>query len=289
MLIVCDGGSTKADWKILADDGSVISRNTQGFNPNYNAIEAVEALLKSEFGSLLAADQKGTLYYYGAGCSDKKRCSAMAAALATCFRSFQIEVHTDMLGAARATCGKKPGIACILGTGSNSMLYDGHGQADQVANLGFLLGDEGSGAQIGKRIIQSYFYREMPQELVPLMHTACPGGREEMLDKVYKSAGVPAAYLATFASLFASQTDHPFIRNIFRENFLEFLKRHVLKYEKHQELPVNFAGSIAFYHQEILKEALQSLKLRPGQIVQKPIAGLFEYHLSFLSEQKDIS
>ncbi|MEY3367079.1 MAG: hypothetical protein RI973_234 [Bacteroidota bacterium] len=285
MLIVCDGGSTKADWKILADNGSVISRTTHGFNPNYNAIEAVEALLKREFGSLLASDQKGTLYYYGAGCSDEKRCNAVAAALATFFRSFQIEVNTDMLGAARATCGKNPGIACILGTGSNSMLYDGCGQSDQVANLGFLLGDEGSGAQIGKRIIQSYFYREMPQELVPLMQTACPGGREEMLDKVYKSGGVPAAYLATFASLFASQTDHPFIRNIFRENFLEFLKRHVLKYEKHQEMPVNFAGSIAFYHQEILVEALLSLKLRPGQIVQKPIAGLFGYHLSFLSEQ----
>jgi hypothetical protein len=285
MLIVCDGGSTKADWKILTDDGSVIYLTTTGFNPNYNALEAVKSMLKKEFSRFLTPPQEGTLYFYGAGCSDEKRCRTMKAVLATCFNAFHIEVNTDMLGAARATCGKNPGIACILGTGSNSMLYDGREQADQVANLGFLLGDEGGGAQIGKRFIQSYFYREMPVEFVPLMQDACPGGREEMLDKVYNRDGIPAAYLASFASLFSDYTSHPFVRSIFRDSFLEFLQCHVLKYAQHRELPVNFAGSIAYYHREILLEALSLLQLQPGQIVQKPIPGLFEYHLDILSEK----
>ena len=279
MLAVCDGGSTKADWKIWTNDGELVHIATTGFNPNYNTRQQIAAIVQNELAVKFGTRTPDAIFYYGAGCSDASRKQVVADALSRVFNQSKIEVNTDLLAAARATCGDQPGIVCILGTGSNSVLYDGKNEIDNVTNLGFLLGDEGSGSQMGKKLVQAYFYREMPEELHPAMEQACPNGRKDILDKVYHSNVVPAAYLASFVQLFSSHLEHPFIRKLFRDCFIEFLTRHVCKYENHQNLPVNSVGSVGFYCKNILQEATDELNLHLGNVVKKPALNLLNYHL----------
>lgn len=280
MLAVCDGGSTKADWKFVSDKGEISDYTTTGFNPNYNTGEQITSFVKHELGNKLNTAAVQAVYYYGAGCWDPGRRKIVADALVKVFTGAKIEVSHDMLAAARATCGNEPGISCILGTGSNSVLYDGTKEIDHVTNLGFLLGDEGSGAQIGKKLVQAYFYREMPEELHPVIEQICPNGRKEILDKVYHSNIVPAAYLASFVRVFAGHFEHPFVKQVFKDCFHEFLTRHVCKYENHHTLPVHFVGSIAWHCKNILQESMDELNLQTGRILHKPILNLLNYHLN---------
>jgi N-acetylglucosamine kinase-like BadF-type ATPase len=277
MLAVCDGGSTKADWKVRLDDGLEKSVTTTGFNPNYISGEEISKLIKSEMSMQEWSTLSGRVYYYGTGCSDIKNQKIVTEALKQAFSNAEVMVGHDLLGAARATCGHEAGIVCILGTGSNSVLFDGENEIDNITNLGFLLGDEGSGAQIGKRLVQAYFYREMPKELHPLMEQACPEGRKTILEKIY-GGGIPAAYLATYVKLFAPQRDHPFVRDLIKSCFNEFLTRHVCKYKTEKPVPVHFVGSVAFHFQDILLEALTENKLIPGIFIKRPIDNLLTFH-----------
>lgn len=285
MLAVCDGGSTKADWKISTEKGEPVEITTTGFNPNYHTAEQITSIVQQELAPYLDTSVVDEVFYYGAGCWDAGPREVVSKALRQFFTQAKIEVSHDLLAAARATCGNDAGIVCILGTGSNSMLYDGRQETDHVTNLGFLLGDEGSGSQIGKKIVQAYFYREMPEDLQPIMLKACPNGRQDIMKSVYHGKGAPAAYLATYVSLFAGHFRHPFVKQIIGECFMEFLTRHVCKYENHLSLPVHFVGSVAYHCSDILKEALQNLGLHLGQVLHKPALNLFNFHLSTKKNQ----
>ncbi len=281
MLIIADVGATKADWVVVKDGGEQQAISTTGFSPNYVAGDKISEIIRHELVEKLPFEINGQVFYYGTGCWDTGRRQVVIDAIQRELPKATINVSHDLLAAARATCGHQPGIACILGTGSNSVLYDGEHEADNVTNLGFLLGDEGSGAQIGKMFLQAYFYREMPVELHPIIEQVCPNGRKDILDKVY-SGGIPAAYLASFTQLFADHQDHHFVRKIVKQSFNEFLTRHVAKYKNHETLPVSFVGSVAYHFQGILKEALHELDLHAGVFVQKPIGNLVKYHLGTL-------
>lgn len=284
MLIIADGGATKADWIIVKDNGEQELISTTGFNPNYVSGERIAEIIADELAGKLPFEITGAVYYYGTGCWDKGRNRIVQEAIAKVLTQAKVVVHHDLLAAARATCGHRPGIACILGTGSNSVLYDGEKEVDNVTNLGFLLGDEGSGAQIGKALVQAFFYREMPEELQPIMDKVCPNGRKDILDKVY-SGGIPAAYLASFTQLFTEHQAHPFVRGLVKKCFNEFLTRHVCKYENHESLPVCFVGSVAHYFRDILHEALSELGLTLGPVVKKPINNLVDFHLELATQK----
>jgi N-acetylglucosamine kinase-like BadF-type ATPase len=278
MLIIADGGSTKTDWRITGDDGQVISATSTGFNPNYNDAAGIMALIKKGLKHEIPADASGTIYYYGAGCWDEGRAALVQKAFNQVFPKFVTHVSHDILAAALATCGNQPGIACILGTGSNSVLFDGLKVVDNVTNLGFLLGDEGSGSQIGRKLVKSYFYREMPAELHPVIEAQCPAGRKEILDRIYEGP-MPAAYLASFAHHFSKHQKHPFVKELIKSCFEEFVVRHVCKYENHENLPIHFIGSVAYHFQTILQEVLRKHGLKQGHILMKPIGNLLKYHL----------
>ncbi len=278
MITISDGGATKADWVIVKDNGEQVAVTTTGFNPNYVSAERISEIIQTELVEKLPFEITGDVFYYGTGCWDKGRNAIVREAIAARLPQANVTVHHDLLGAARATCGHEPGICCILGTGSNSVLYDGEHEVDNVTNLGFLLGDEGSGAQIGKAFVQAFFYREMPAELHPIMEKACPNGRKDILDKVY-SGGIPAAYLASFTQLFTEHQQHPFVRALVKKSFNEFLTRHVCKYKNHETLRVSFVGSVGYHFQGILKEALEDLGLNAGVFIKKPIGNLVNYHL----------
>ncbi len=277
MILVADSGSTKADWVLLEGEDSVRMAHTRGFNPNYHSEETISRALTKELAPQMPTDAVSEIWYYGSGCWDPERKEAIARPLRRLFPNAVVHIEHDLLGAARATCGHEPGIACILGTGSNSCLYDGRREVDNVTNLGFLLGDEGSGSHLGKELLRCWFYRELPTHLVKELEAMVPGGRKEVLDHIYRNEA-PAVYLASFARFLGTHQQDPYVRKLVIACFDEFLVRHVCKYEGHDRLPVHFVGSVAWHFRELLQAALVARGLKPGVIDRKPIERLVQFH-----------
>jgi glucosamine kinase len=278
MLIIVDSGSTKADWQILHADGSRELHATIGFNPFFVNEDDVETELKKEFVKKVAVDQAQWVYFYGAGCSDKMRCDIIKRGLERIFtNATTVEVEHDLLASARASCGTKAGIACIIGTGSNTCLYDGKDVTDNVSNLGYLLGDEGSGSHLGKLLIRAYFYREMPDDIQAIFEGKYGSNKREFLNKMYANGA--NVYLASFATFFSENRQHFYIQKLAAEAFTELVQRHVLKYEGCHHIPINFVGSVAYHFKDILKVVLDEHDLNMGTIIRKPIDALVDYHL----------
>ncbi len=279
MIIVADSGSTKADWAVVTPEGSHRIVVTMGFNPVYHQ----EALIYEETYKALEdtveTESVKELYYYGTGCWDNEKKSVIAGAMARIFPKAQIQVHHDLLGAARAACGNQAGIACIIGTGSNSCLFDGDQIQDNVTNLGYFIGDEGSGAFLGKELIKAYFYRELPKSLFYEFEQKVPGGKAEILENVYRKP-TPNVYLATFTKFLGEHRAHPFIQKLLYRSFEEFIDRHARKYKSHLSLPVSFVGSVAYYFKEFIEAVLQERSMIVGNFVKKPIDSLVDFHTS---------
>lgn len=278
MIIVVDSGSSKADWRIIGDQTS-FSLSTMGFNPVFHAEELIHTEVNKAFENKSFLDQVQQIFFYCAGGWDVKRKNVISNALGRIFVNADIRVEHDLLGAARAACARDAGITCILGTGSNSCLYDGEEVIDNITNLGFMLGDEGSGTFLGKKLIRAYFYRELPQDLVEQFDIVYPGGKSEILDKVYGKE-TPNVYLASFVPFFATHRDHIFIQKLLYASFEEFVDRHVRKYKNHISLPVHFIGSVAYHFQDFIKVVLEERAMQCGSFIQKPIDSLADFHTS---------
>ncbi|MEM9919022.1 MAG: hypothetical protein AAF990_13055 [Bacteroidota bacterium] len=278
MIVVVDSGSTKADWHFIASEGNIQLRSTRGFNPFLHPTEEIyEAVMKAFIGEV-EFNTIQEIHYYGAGCSDAYRCSIVSKALEGVFQNAKVIVEHDLLAAARASLGDQPGIACILGTGSNSCSYDGKKVLDNITNLGHILGDEGSGCHLGKALITSYFYREMPKELADAFEVSYTNNKRTILNNIYSER--PNVYLASFSRFIGEHRSHPFIRKLLHTSFDEFIRRHVLKYESFTQYSVSFVGSIAHHFTTELAEELQAHGLKLGNVVQKPINNLTSYHIS---------
>lgn len=279
MQLIADSGSTKADWALLSPDKSVRYIHTQGFNPVVHPRELFQDEVHKLAHDLLPGVSPTEVHYYGAGCWDYSRKKVISGVLGEAYPKAKIIVMHDLLGAARAACGHAPGIACILGTGSNTCLYDGTDVIDNVTNLGFMLGDEGSGSHLGKAFLRSYFYRELDDELNQAFEEWTTMDKSTVLDKVYDTE-LPNTYLASFTRFMGEHKEHPLIQKIVFNSFAEFLDRHVRKYDGHLKLPVHFIGSIAFHFQTTLLAALHERDLTAGRFVQKPIEALAAFHQS---------
>lgn len=282
MILVADSGGTKADWVLIKPGENDKVVTTLGYNPVVHPRDIFRGELNKLTKDLMPGVQPNVVHYYGAGCWDHRRKAVVQTELETFFPKAQIHVMHDLLAAGRATCGREAGIACILGTGSNTCLYDGNDVIDNVTNLGYLLGDEGSGSHIGKAFLRAYFYRELDDELVEAFESYTSVDRSTVLDKVYESE-VPNTYLASFTRFMGEHRGHPIIQRIILDSFGEFLDRHVRKYRGHLGLPVNFIGSIAFHFKQILVAALHERDMNAGRFVQKPIEELADFHRSELN------
>jgi N-acetylglucosamine kinase-like BadF-type ATPase len=279
MILVVDSGSTKADWALVASDGRVIPVHTMGLNPYFHGPDRVEAELKrSEFTSLIPLNEIKELYFYGAGCPDEHFSSIMRAGLIRVFKNAKIEVHHDLLGAARATCGRMPGISGILGTGSNSCLYDGEKVVDNVTALGHVLGDDGGGVHLGRLALRAWYYRELPLELEAEFNRAWPEGKDSVLHRIYGEEG-QNVQIARFARFLIEHRDHPFAHQLIDSALREFAVRHLKKYRDWERTEVNLVGSIAELLSKEVREIFASEGLRTGRIIQKPIDRLVEFHL----------
>ncbi|WP_114781976.1 hypothetical protein [Botryobacter ruber] len=285
MILLADSGSTKTDWRVIDANSDQAQLLTTGINPHYLDAGQIYAILKNELLPNLQGFTPAVIYYYGAGCSSLERSKRVEEALHSAFPASLVQVEHDLLAAARALCGHQRGIACILGTGSNSCLYDGKNIVDSVPSLGFLMGDEGSGAYLGKMLIRAYLYRELPDELAQSLKNRYNLTKDGIMEAVYGSA-MPGTYLATFAKFIFEKRKNPAIRAMIYESFSDFFESQVCKYDGFDDVPVHFTGSVAYHFAEELRRIAKKYGLQVGSIVQSPTEGLIKYHQELLNQEK---
>lgn len=277
MVIIADCGSTKCDWLLLHGGRDQSLENTVGFSPFFHSSAEIQQILETQLAPRLKpGDTVERVWFYGTGVHDEYRANIVGSALQTVFPQAVIEVEHDLLASARATCGHQAGIACILGTGSNSCYYDGQKILDNVPSLGWLLGDEGSGTHLGKALLRAWFYRELPSDINAAFDAAHPEGMDLVKDRIYEKGA--NSYLATFTQFLAGHLEHPFVQNLVATSLGEFLDRHVSKYNGYQQVPIHFVGSIAFHFQSILESCMEERRLILGTVVRKPIYSLADFH-----------
>ncbi|MBK9396987.1 MAG: hypothetical protein IPN55_07040 [Saprospiraceae bacterium] len=275
MKIVVDCGGTKGDWRFIARDGSVTNYESRGFSPVTQSMWDLEQIIKIDLPQI--EDTVAEVHYYGTGVHSDTIIHSMTSTLSHLLKANTVNVNTDLFAACRATCQDNHGIVAILGTGSASCLYDGKEIVDKIPSLGFIAGDEGAGSMIGKKILQSYFYREMPQKIQAAFEENYTLTREEMLENIYKRPGANS-YLASFANFALTLKKEPFIHNIIIEEFDRFTLRHLSKYENDGSVKCHFVGSIAWFLKEELELSLAKFGLQLGNIIRKPIDQLVAYH-----------
>ena len=280
MVIIADCGSTKCDWLIVEGGRNQRLENTVGFSPFFHTTQEIKAILDEQLLPEIEFNRVTHVWFYGTGIHDEHRAEIVAKALRAGFPNAQVEVEHDLLAAARATCGRSAGIACILGTGSNSCYYDGGRILDNVPSLGWLLGDEGSGTHLGKALLRAWFYRELPADVQAAFEKEHPEGSTAIKDRVYEKGA--NAYLATFTKFLGEQQQHNFVRRLVADCMGEFLDRHVVKYKGYQSVPVHFVGSIAHHFQDILQGCMQERRMQLGVIVRKPIYPLADFHIKHI-------
>lgn len=281
MILIADSGSTKTDWRLIDDKKQIHQYTTQGINPYFHTAEQVSEILRSELISQLnftTFNFQFSIFFYGAGCGAEAKKEIVRTALHSCFPSSIIEVNTDLLGAARALCGSDPGIAAILGTGMNTCYYDGKNIVENIPSLGYVLGDEGSGAHLGKTFIQAYLNKEMPEDMAKRFYERFKLGKDEILDAVYKQP-LPNRFLASFSKFIYQNLKEQFVIDLVSGCFGQFFDRHVCKYPQHKKVQLRCVGSVAFYYSNILRAVAVNKGVSIDKIVETPIAGLTLYHL----------
>ncbi len=276
MILIADSGSTKTEWSLLENFEDIRTQVTSGINPFFHDTSTIIAVLNKEL--LLEKDNIDAIYFYGAGCNNPEKTKLVKDALVTVFDCTNISVASDLLGAARSLCQHKAGIACILGTGSNSCYYDGVEIVNHVSPLGYILGDEGSGAVLGKKLISDILKNQLPKDLAEKFWESYPTPPTEILNNIYRNP-FPNRYLASFTKFLAENITNTSIENIVIEEFTNFITRNLLQYPMIYTSEVNFSGSIAFYFSDQLKKALERNNLQLGTIVKSPMQGLISYHI----------
>ncbi|SHG90015.1 N-acetylglucosamine kinase [Pedobacter caeni] len=277
MILVADSGSSKTDWMGYSPE-ETISFSTQGINPYFLNAHDIFKLFSKKKEIASYAEKVKEIYFFGAGCSSPDKVEVISNGISSFFTQAYVSVEHDLIGSAYATCGDQKGLTCILGTGSNISYYDGKNVHSGSHGLGYVLGDEGSGTFFGRKLITSYLYGNMPAELSAKFAQDYQIDKETVVTNLYQKSS-PNTYLASISRFMAEHTDHPFIVNILREGFQEFVDSNIKDYANYKSLDCHFVGSIAFYYQDILREVCLNNEVRVGKIYQKPIEGIYNYIL----------
>jgi glucosamine kinase len=274
--LIADSGSTKAEWCLLNGNGRK-TVFTQGISPYFLSGAQIEDILRKELVPGLKKVQPDEVFYYGTGCSNTENVKIVKQAIKKVFPGATVQVNHDLLGAAKALCGNQKGVACILGTGSNSCYYDGKKVVKNSPGLGFILGDEGSGAYLGKKVIQYYMYKTFDADLMDRFDAKYHVTPDEILDAVYKKP-LANRYLASYTGFLAENRGHFMVENIIEDGLNDFFFNHVYKYRESWTMPINFVGSVAYGFKDVLKEMCASYELQLGIVLKNPMDGLVKYH-----------
>ena len=276
MMLIADSGSTKIDWCVILDNTPIKRIGTKGLNPFFQSEEEIQQELTH---SLLPQLPEGTIdsvYFYGAGCTPEKAPTLRRAIADSLPIVGNIKAYSDMLAAARGLCGREAGITCILGTGSNSCFYDGKEIVNHISPLGFILGDEGSGAVLGKLLVGDILKNQLSPAIKEAFLKQFDLTVPEIIDRVYRQP-FPNRFLASLSPFIAQHLEEPGIRQLVLGSFIAFLRRNVMQYD-YTQYPAHFIGSVAHCYKEILQEAAQETGIRIGKILQSPMEGLIQYH-----------
>lgn len=278
MILIADSGSTKTAWCLISGNQRVKDITTKGINPFYQTEEEIEAELKNTLCQEIGGENKiNSVYFYGAGCADSQINNKLAKTLQQVLKSDKAEVSSDMLGAARGIFKHQKGIACIMGTGSNSAYYDGNEIVKSIPAGGFIIGDEGSGAVLGKTLIADYIKNQMPENILAEFKKFYNGTYLDVVNHVYKQP-FPNRWLANFTKFMYEKREDDYIHNMIVNSFTLFFNRNIKQFDSWENTEVGFVGSIAYYFEKELKEAAQKCEITISDIYQNPIEGLIEYH-----------
>jgi glucosamine kinase len=274
-ILIADSGSTKCEWTVV---GARKTRSyfTQGMSPYFLSAEQMEGVIEGELKKNLKQNPE-EVHFYGTGNKNPRNAKMIAKVLQQAFPGAEVSVDHDLLGAARALCQHEPGIACILGTGSNSCSYNGKKIVRNSPGLGYVLGDEGSGAYLGKKVIQYYLYGIFEKELKEKFEAKYDADAARILENVYKKP-LPNRYLASFTMFLSENRGHYMIENIIEDGINDFFYNHVSRYPESNRYPVHFTGSIAFYFKDVVLALCDAYGLTAGTILKSPMEGLVEYH-----------
>ncbi len=276
--LIADAGSTKVEWVMLDTMGNPVQRFVEeGMNALLASIDEIELAFGSVNTRLDAVQTPDEIHFYGAGCATAEICTKVEEALSKIWPDAEVHASSDLLGAARALFGHTSGIACILGTGSNSCLYNGNEIETNVPSLGYILGDEGSGAALGKRLVADAFKNHLPEVVREKFLTAYGLSLGDILDKVYRR-GAPNRFLASLVPFLKDNLWNPYVYSLVHQELTQFVKRNIAMYSGAHFLPVGFIGSIAYHFSDILRDAVSTEGYKVDKITKSPIEGLIKYH-----------
>jgi N-acetylglucosamine kinase-like BadF-type ATPase len=277
MILIADGGSTKADWILLNTSGEqVLKTRTQGLNPAVFAENLLKERIEQNTDLNSFRNKVSEVYFYGAGCGTEKPTLLLKSIFESFFTNAKVEVKEDTYAAAYAVTNE-PGMVCILGTGSNSCYFDGENVDVRIESLGYILMDEASGNYFGKKLIRDYYYKKMPADIAKMFEEQFNLDADTIKRSIYKEEN-PNTYLAHFAEFMLKNKRTLYFNKILHKGVKEFFKNKVLPYKEADKVPVHFVGSIAYFARDIIEDVARYYLVNLGNIVRRPIDGLIEYH-----------
>lgn len=277
MILIADSGSTKTEWKIIENGKAGDSFFSTGINPFFLSEDEIYKLLRAEIPAIEGKEFSG-IYFYGTGCNSVAKENVVKNAIERFVKGESIFVGSDLVAAARSLCLNEPGIACIMGTGSNSCYYDGKKIVSNVSPLGYILGDEGGGAVLGRKLVSAVLKKQVPQTVTEKFFTTYNITAAEILENVYMRP-FPNRFLGQFARFISDNINIPELQKIVVSSFEEFITRNILQYPQSKSLPVHFTGSIAWHFRSFLEDCLKRYNLTPGHFSLTPMENLIKYHL----------
>ena len=274
-VLIADSGFTKTDWRVIDEKGGISQARTAGINPYYQTDEEMLHEIQKLYSQV--PDHIDQIYYYGTGCSSGTNRQKISGLLKGYYPHADIDVNHDLLAAARSLCGNQPGIACIIGTGTNSCLYDGEKITDNIPSLGWAIADEGGGTYLGKTLLTDYYRKDMPHHLRLIFKDRFELSKDDFLSAIYQEP-MPGRFLAGFAKFISEYLKDPYMYQLVYNAFTTFFTKNIAKYEGYRELPVHFTGSVSYYFGSVLRKAATDQSIHIRHITEHPIAGLTLFH-----------
>jgi N-acetylglucosamine kinase-like BadF-type ATPase len=274
--LIADSGATNCQWTLVQNKKHHLVR-TIGMSPYFLSTESMIEILQKAFAKKINPNQIQAVYFYGTGLSNPSNVTSLKKALKTVFPKAKLDIQTDLVAAARATCQQQKGIACIMGTGSNTGFYNGKKITKNSPGLGYVLGDEGSGAYLGKKVLQYFLYHTFDEELMLSFQKKYQLDKSEILNKIYREP-LPNRYLASFATFLSEHRGHYMIENIIEDGLNDFFYTHLNKLNESWLYPIHFVGSVAFAFKDVIKQLALVYEMELGSIIKSPMQGLIVYH-----------
>jgi glucosamine kinase len=277
-ILLADSGATKCEWHLIASDNNSPTFSSQGISPYFlDEAKTISLLQQEVLPNLPQGIVIDHIHYYGTGMRNPDNVTMVQGALQQVFKSAAIEVNDDMLSAARALNGHNKGLACNLGTGSFVVYYDGERISKQAPGIGYILGDEGSGAHLGKKVLQYYLYNTFDEELKYKFEHKYNINAVGILEQVYRKP-LANRFLASFCLFLSENRGHFMIENIIEDGLNDFFFTHLCKFTESWQLPIHFVGGVANAFSDVLRDLSQSYEFELGVILKNPMEGLIKYH-----------